>query len=253
MALRGLGVKQKVEQTPDSTPAEITYCQPVAVYIPMSLMTSYSVISAPECLVNGRFAVVIEALCNAVAGRISSGVISAALIVLIWRRLRRINGQVMALIGRIQAGRIRAGTLRFGPVAPEDVVPGDVVPRTWVRPPGLPLPRRFGWLLLVVPETAANLASQMRGVLADPAFGLLLAATPRMGKLLQPLCWMLGIEVSVLAPGAGVATVARDVDEAIVTVPAVVPHYTASVGLFGLLPDGRLPAGDWVVKPDFPG
>ena len=65
------------------------------------------------------------------------------------------------------------------------------------RPVGLPL--RFGWLLQLVPYEAANFASQLRAVLAEPEMVALLAASPQAERALRPLCRMLRIEAAVLA------------------------------------------------------
>jgi hypothetical protein len=50
------------------------------------------------------------------------------------------------------------------------------------------------------PHYAAVWGAAMRHLLADPEMAALLGATPRMEKLLRPLCWGLGIEASSLRP-----------------------------------------------------
>jgi hypothetical protein len=74
------------------------------------------------------------------------------------------------------------------------------------------LPRRFAWLLALVPCDAAAYASQLRVLLAEPEMMALLAASAQARRVLAPLCRMLGIEASVLAPrvaGAAEAVVSE--------------------------------------------
>ncbi len=55
-----------------------------------------------------------------------------------------------------------------------------------------PLPRRFAWLLRVLPGTGAA-ASQLRHLLDDPAMAALIEARPATRRALRPLCHLLGI------------------------------------------------------------
>jgi len=63
------------------------------------------------------------------------------------------------------------------------------------------LPRRFGWLLPLVPCEAANRASQLRHLLGEPEMQALLGASPQARRVLAPLCRMLGIEAALLTGG----------------------------------------------------
>ena len=142
--------------------------------------------------VTERFSLSIDGLRRAVAARIAGGAMQAAMIMMVWSRLRRIETRVLALIAAIRAGRVR--TQRVG------------VERRAVRPsvPRLPsvshLPRGFAWLLPMVPYEAAGFASQLRHVLSDPEMVGLLAASPRLGEILRPLCRMLGLEPGLVTP-----------------------------------------------------
>lgn len=135
-----------------------------------------------------RFALVIDGLCRAVAARIFARVMTGALIALIWSRLRRIDGLVQAL-----ATRFRAGTLRARVGSPRAAMVRGPATR-----PCLSVPNEFGWLLKLVPYEAAGFASQLRIVLAEPEMVALLAASPQVGRILRPLCRMLGVAASVL-------------------------------------------------------
>ena len=56
------------------------------------------------------------------------------------------------------------------------------------------LPRRFGWLIRLLPETACS-RSQLSHFLSDPELAALLAAAPQLDLVLRRLCHMLGIRL----------------------------------------------------------
>ena len=150
-------------------------------------MTSIETLTASD-----RFSLVLGGLCRAVAARIAGGALAPAMIVLIWSRLKRVERQVLRLLTRFRAGRLR-------------VVPDTPVVRSasgGARRGGVAsaLPRGFAWLIPLVPQWAAGYASQLRVVLAEPEMVALIAAAPQARRALRPLCRMLGIEASVLAP-----------------------------------------------------
>ncbi|MFT2094945.1 hypothetical protein ACMS1Z_09715 [Acidiphilium multivorum] len=135
-----------------------------------------------------RFAAILHALCAAVARRGANGAFvretsrpgSAftnphALTVLLWSRLQR----AIARFARLAAGA--------PPPRPRKT------PAPPARARSAPdLPRRRGWLLAPVPEATAA-ASQLRAFLAEPETRALIAAEPRLGRILRPLCRTLGI------------------------------------------------------------
>jgi hypothetical protein len=140
-----------------------------------------------------RFVMALAGLCAAVAARIRGGAMSGVMILLVCRRVRRIEGRILRLLARFRAGELpgkrvasggrHSGVIRARPVSPE------------VR-----LPRGFGWLLPLVPCEAANFSSQLRLALAEPEMAGLLAASPGARRVLRPLCRMLAIEPAVLMP-----------------------------------------------------
>lgn len=149
--------------------------------------------------VAARLGLALDGLGRAVAARIAARVMSAAMILLVWRRLRRIEGEIAGLLARFQAGRL--------------VVLGR--PRLSGRLGGARaerarLPVGFGWLLALVPGEAACFAGQIRAALAEPEMVALLQAAPQARRSLRPLCRMLGLEPGVLAPrAAGADAVTR--------------------------------------------
>jgi hypothetical protein len=140
-----------------------------------------------------RFVLVLDALCAAVAARFKTPPLTAARVVVIWKRIRRIRLLAQALVARIQAG-----TYRERPVRPRGARRPAEKPPQKPRMPLVPLPRHFGWLIGLVPCEAACLAEGLRPVLADPEMAAQIAATPRLARLLRPLCWMLAIEADFL-------------------------------------------------------
>jgi len=59
------------------------------------------------------------------------------------------------------------------------------------------LPRSWRWLLRLLPQAAAGRA-QMEDLLRDPAMQDMLAVDPRLGPILRPLGWMLGVDRALL-------------------------------------------------------
>ena len=142
-----------------------------------------------------RFAGIIDLLCRTVAARIAGGRLPGPLIMLIWSRLRRMATRFAALAARHEAGRLPAPRRRPRTPRPPSAHP---------RPPQA-LPRDVAWLLRLVPESASA-ASQLQHLLADAEMASLIAAAPQTGRILRPLCRMLGLRPPAalrLPPPAG--------------------------------------------------
>ena len=138
--------------------------------------------------VTDRFAMAIAGLCRAVATRGAGGFLAAAGVWLILRRLRRVDVDLRRLMLRFEAGFVGRLVVRRSVVFAGRAAGARV------------LPRRFAWLVGLVPYEAAGFASQMRTMLGEPEMVVLLAASPQARRVLRPLCRMLGIEASVLTP-----------------------------------------------------
>ena len=141
-----------------------------------------------------RFAGVIDLLCRAVAARGGRDGLAGPLVVLIWSRLRRMAGRFARLAARTGAGVPPAASRR--PATPRPARPPPPrLPPPRLPPPRLPpprLPRGFAWLVRLVPATASG-GSQLQYLLAEPEMAALLAAAPQAGRILRPLCRMLGV------------------------------------------------------------
>jgi hypothetical protein len=144
-----------------------------------------------------RLALIIEGLCQAVARRCGLNGLAAPFIILIWTRLRRIATRfTRAALTPAQPGIV--------PNCPQPVIASGAKQSRGRSKPGSPppLPRRKAWLLRLVPDTAAN-ASQLRHFLVDPEVAILLATTPRLTRILRPLCHALGIRATAI-PAASI-------------------------------------------------
>ena len=138
-----------------------------------------------------RFALLIEALCESVAASHSRG-LAGPVIVLIWGRLRRMAARFAAAVAAIPAAPGRASR-------PARSSPARSRPRAHDGRPRLP--GGFGWLIRLSPAAACH-GGQLQRLLADPEMAALLAAAPRMARVLRPLCRMLAVEPppGLLAP-----------------------------------------------------
>ena len=144
-----------------------------------------------------RLAAIIAWLAGCVAEQGSRQRLAGPLVVAIWTRLRRMSARFLALAATpIPPPR----PARPAPAGHDDA-PGPAIPppaaRTPRRPPAMPYGAR--WLPRLIPGTAAGL-SQLETLLRDPEMEALLAADPRLGRILRALCWMLGVHPSLAPP-----------------------------------------------------
>ena len=100
---------------------------------------------------------------------------------LIWRYLHRPVQRLQRLIEKLQAGTLT-------PPRPRAITPTPPIPRA----PKLRLPNHHAWLIRLIQRTA-QLHAQLEILIARPEMAELLAAAPQAGRILRPLCRMLGI------------------------------------------------------------
>ena len=127
------------------------------------------------------FSAILTNLRAAIAARAARDRALTALLVLVWGRISRAAGRLERLIAHWRAGTLPKAR---GARAKREAVAG-------VRP-GLPTGR--AWLVVRVQETAA-FGSQLQHALSEPEWAAFLAAAPQAGRILRPLCRMLGVEV----------------------------------------------------------
>ena len=152
--------------------------------------------TAPAPTLAGYFALIIDGLCRTIAARGAKSQAAGPLIILLWKRLRRTAVRFTALAARVQAGtlpssvRPRRRGKRAHPRSPAGEGRSE-------GPSGLAQPRlptSFGWLLRLGPEIACY-RSQLCHFLSDPDVTALLSASPQFGRMLRPLCHMLGLQL----------------------------------------------------------
>ncbi len=138
-----------------------------------------------------RLTLIVQALRAAIAAHAARDRATVAVAWLVWPYLNRLAGRFTALVARVQAGKgvVARATSRVR-AAPE-------TPR--LRPPGLP--QGFAWLARLAPSILP-LRSQLCHLLGNPELAALLATAPGAGRILRPLCRMLGIEAGPGFPPA---------------------------------------------------
>ncbi len=101
--------------------------------------------------------------------------------------LSSVMRRVESLVARHRAGRLRARPHRARTVQPREEIARAAPKRR--------LPARFGWVVEWLGHHAAGCAAQLRHMLThDPDLVALLDAGPQAGRVLRPLCRMLGME-----------------------------------------------------------
>lgn len=176
--------------------------------------------SPPSPTLIERMEYLFNALMDAVKRRRFAGCLVMAVVgIQLWVRVQRLRNRVLRLVGRIERGSFRAWVRRqagravreMDPVARQRLAN---VSRLWKG-----IPRGRGWLLPLVPCDAALRAAQFEAVLREAEMRRLLAACPRLGRMLRPFCRMLGIDVALLVVAEG-----EVIAEAAVAVVAPAPE-----------------------------
>ncbi|MCC6718081.1 MAG: hypothetical protein IT555_09360 [Acetobacteraceae bacterium] len=105
-----------------------------------------------------------------------------AWLALAWQRIGRMSQRFQRLYHRWQAGTLpKPRPSRAGQSRPE-------------RPKPPYFPRHHAWLAAKTDHNVRSLASQLTHLLARPDLDDFLKAAPQAGRILRPLCHMLGIE-----------------------------------------------------------
>jgi hypothetical protein len=119
-------------------------------------------------------------------------------------RIRRLKGQIETLLAKAEAGtlRTRSPADPDKPRKPRVLRPVSERPAPNVHPfaKDWPLPRKFGWLIPLVPAWAAGSAGHLSLQLKDPKLAALVFAHPVLAARFRPLCWMLGVDRDLLPP-----------------------------------------------------
>jgi hypothetical protein len=168
-----------------------------------------------------RFAWLFDGLCKAIGVDARRQRMESALAWAIWNRVRLLGDRLIALAERVRAGRLprRRATRRDtsprlvrsaaqSPQSGEGAVQEVEMSAAGARaaaPGTVRLPREFGWVGRMLPE-AAQYAGALRYLLRDPETMALLEKAPQAGRVLRPLCQLLGVQTpEFLRRGAVVA------------------------------------------------
>jgi hypothetical protein len=166
-------------------------------------------VSAPLPSAIDRFSHIIERLCKVIGAQLPARRLTEPVILLIWARVRRIAARFTTLAVQVRAGTVPAQARRRPPKSaasrapgPDSADPANADPdaaapagsRPGRRRAPAPLPNSFAWLVRLIPHEAATSGSQLRHLLTDPEMVALLTAAPELGRILRPLCRMLGVE-----------------------------------------------------------
>jgi hypothetical protein len=125
------------------------------------------------------FSLILAGLRAAIAPVAARNRARTPLLVLLWGRLARSAKRFERLFARWRAGNL-----------PKPRLSRAGQPTTWRPHPHLRA--NPAWLVAMVRETAP-MASQLQHLLAHPDIADFLAAAPQAGRILRPLCHMLGL------------------------------------------------------------
>ncbi len=144
---------------------------------PLYVLVLFVQPSSPPTL-SARFALILDGLCRAVAARMPRHP-AAGTLLLLWGLLRRAAARFASLAERVRTG---APPRRRG-VSTRTQRPRQTRDR---------LPQGFAWLVRLLPD-AAPYGGQLQHLLSEPEMSAMIAAAPQFGRMLRPLCRMLGV------------------------------------------------------------
>jgi hypothetical protein len=118
-----------------------------------------------------------------------------ALVWLVYQRVGEVCSRFERLAARFAAGTLvrsvgRAPRCAASEMAQQGLRGRAGFLRTW--------PFGFAWLVRAAGYQAAGFGEQIRAVLEHPDMVVMLDAAPRVGRLLRPICLMLGVERHLL-------------------------------------------------------
>ena len=114
------------------------------------------------------------------------------LILLIWRRMARVELRFKRLMALLAAGKVPAEPKARAPRAAAEDKPAVEKPKRVVMPSG------HLWLVRMFPGDAAAFAERMQILVSDPRTQQVLAAVPKAIKILQPVCRILGVALGTV-------------------------------------------------------
>jgi len=171
----------------------------------------------------GRFTWFVEGLCKAIGSDAHRRRVDAVLVLEIWARVRRLSERFLALVARVQSGRLprRRSPPKSALYEAHEVTPHPDWSALRPNPPQggrekdavtagaarAGLLREFGWVRTLLPETG-QYAGVLSYLLRDPELAALLAKAPEAGRMLRPLCHLLGVQAPEFLRRGGIAALA---------------------------------------------
>jgi hypothetical protein len=137
-----------------------------------------------------RFTSLMEEICRVLSKHGRERFVAEPLLLLIWNRIMRMARRFASL-----AERVRTGTLAdTAPARSRDASPPPAGAAEQPRvAPAEVLPRHFRWLVNMLPE-AETFGADLCWLLQRLEMEELIFAAPQVGRILRPLCRMLGVE-----------------------------------------------------------
>ena len=155
-----------------------------------------------------RFTWLIDGLCRAIGSDAYKRRVDAVLVLAIWNRVRRLSERFLAVVARVQSGRPRRRHEKSPDPDRSALRPDPPQVREREKSAAnaaVKLPREFGWIRTLLPETG-QYAGVLAYLLRDPEMAALLEKAPEAGRMLRPLCHLLGVRApEFLRRGAVVA------------------------------------------------
>ena len=143
-------------------------------------------------LLGGILAVLRTGIARCAAGNPAS----ATLLDTLHRRIGRMAARFERLFARWQAGTLPSQT----GATPRPSRAGQTRPNRATRPPRDRLPSRRLWLFHVAQPPAGIAQSHLRHWMAHPDLPAFLEAAPQAGRLLRPLCRLVGLDAQPGVP-----------------------------------------------------
>jgi hypothetical protein len=116
--------------------------------------------------------------------------ISDAMLLLVWNRIMRLARRFASIAARVRGGLAEPAPARSREAAAQ---PAEGEPKQPRIAPEEVLSRRFGWLVHMLPE-AAQFGASLCWLLQKLEMEQLIFAAPEVGRVLRPICRMLGVE-----------------------------------------------------------
>jgi hypothetical protein len=181
-----------------------------------------------------RINALVDEICRVLIKHARSCFIGDALLLLLWNRITRLARRFASVAGRVRSGKLAEPAPAQ---SREAAVTEEAAPERPRVAPAERLSRRFGWLVHMLPEAGrfgADLCSMLQRVEMEE----LIFASPQVGRILRPLCRMLGVEPTAALRWSPLPKVESETVAAEAEVVRPVGNGPADDGIWGRPPYG---------------